>query len=106
MQISAIGSAASASQASATTRVASQAPPAAGASRTRPQDSVQISAAGAQATQAGNSNYAAATPVSVSFTVTAGSQTIAFGALSGQAFGAAPFAVSATATSAARLRWT
>ena len=52
-----------------------------------------------QATQAGNATYAAATAVSRSFTVTKLSQTITFGALSGQPFGSAPFAVSATATS-------
>ena len=54
-----------------------------------------------QATQPGNTTYAAATPVYQSFQVTAGqaSQTIAFGALSNQQFGATPFTVSATATS-------
>ena len=52
-----------------------------------------------QATQAGSSNYAAATPVSQSFQVMPESQTITFGALSNQTFGAAPFAVSATASS-------
>ncbi len=52
-----------------------------------------------QATQAGNATYSAATPVNQSFQVTQGSQTITFGALSNQAFGSAPFAVSATASS-------
>jgi hypothetical protein len=52
-----------------------------------------------QATQAGNANWAAAAPVSQSFQVATGSQTITFGALSNQALGAAPFTVSATATS-------
>jgi hypothetical protein len=52
-----------------------------------------------QATQAGNATYAAATPVSRSFTVTKVSQTINFGALPNQPFGSAPFTVSATATS-------
>jgi sugar lactone lactonase YvrE len=52
-----------------------------------------------QATQAGNTDYAAATPVSRSFAVSRGSQTITFGALSNQAFGAAPFTVGATASS-------
>ena len=52
-----------------------------------------------QATQAGNANYAAATPVNQSFQVTQESQTITFGALSNQAFGTAPFTVSATASS-------
>jgi hypothetical protein len=52
-----------------------------------------------QATQAGNANWAAAAPVNQSFSVTQGSQTISFGALANQAFGVAPFSVSATATS-------
>ena len=52
-----------------------------------------------QATQAGNTDYAAALPVNQSFQVTRGSQAIIFGALSNQVFGAAPFPVSATATS-------
>ena len=55
-----------------------------------------------QATQAGNTNYAAATPVNRSFQVTPGSQTpqsIAFGALSNKPLGTAPFTVSATASS-------
>ena len=52
-----------------------------------------------QATQAGNANYAAATPVNQSFQVTQESQTITFGALSNQALGTAPFALSATASS-------
>jgi hypothetical protein len=52
-----------------------------------------------QATQAGNSNYAAATPVNQSFLVTKESQTIAFGALSNQSFGSPPFTVGATASS-------
>ncbi len=54
-----------------------------------------------QATQAGNSNYAAAAPLSQSFQVTPviQSQAITFGALSNQVLGTAPFTVSATATS-------
>ena len=52
-----------------------------------------------QATQAGNANYAAATPVNQSFQVTPESQTITFGALSNLALGTAPFTVSATASS-------
>ena len=52
-----------------------------------------------QATQAGNANYAAATPVNQSFQVTQGSQTIAFGALSNQALSTAPFTLSATDSS-------
>jgi hypothetical protein len=52
-----------------------------------------------QATQGGNANYAAASPVNQSFQVTKASQTITFGALSNQVLGAAPFTVSATASS-------
>jgi uncharacterized repeat protein (TIGR01451 family) len=52
-----------------------------------------------QATQAGNANWAAATPVNQSFQVTQGSQTISFSPLQNQAFGTSPFAVSATASS-------
>ncbi len=52
-----------------------------------------------QATQAGNTEYAAAPSVTQSFTVTPEIQTITFGALSNQAFGTAPFMVSATASS-------
>jgi hypothetical protein len=51
------------------------------------------------AAQPGNNYWAAATPVNQSFLVTQGSQTITFGALPNQAFGAAPFTVSATASS-------
>jgi hypothetical protein len=55
-----------------------------------------------QATQLGNAVYAAATPVNQSFQVTAAillSQSITFGALANQPINAAPFAVSATASS-------
>ncbi|MGH8714144.1 MAG: FG-GAP-like repeat-containing protein [Casimicrobiaceae bacterium] len=52
-----------------------------------------------QASQAGNANYAAATPVSRSFAVAKAAQTINFGALIDRSYGAAPFAVNATATS-------
>jgi hypothetical protein len=52
-----------------------------------------------QATQVGDGTWAAATPVSQSFTVTPESQTISFGALPNQVLGAAPFAVSASASS-------
>jgi hypothetical protein len=52
-----------------------------------------------QATQPGNAIYAVATPVSQSFQVTQGSQTITFGALSNKAYGEAPFQISATASS-------
>jgi sugar lactone lactonase YvrE len=52
-----------------------------------------------QASQAGNASYAAATPVTESFQVTVGSQTITFGPLSSQALGTAAFTVSASASS-------
>jgi uncharacterized protein (TIGR03437 family) len=52
-----------------------------------------------QATQPGNTDYAAAPSVSQSFLVTAESQTITFGPLIGQTVGATPFTVSATASS-------
>ncbi len=52
-----------------------------------------------EATQPGDSNYAAAAPVDQSFTVTQGSQTISFGTQSARTYGAAPFTISATATS-------
>jgi uncharacterized protein (TIGR03437 family) len=52
------------------------------------------------ASQAGNANYAAATPVAQGFTANAASQTITFGALSGMTYGVSPFAVTATASSA------
>jgi hypothetical protein len=51
------------------------------------------------ASQGGDNNYLAATPVSQSFTVNKGSQTITFGTLSGVALGVAPFTISATASS-------
>jgi hypothetical protein len=51
------------------------------------------------ATQPGNTNWAAATPVDQSFQVTRASQAITFGALSTRAVGTAPFTVSATASS-------
>ena len=51
------------------------------------------------ASQAGNANYAPAIPVTNSVVVTQVSQTIAFGPLGNVAFGAAPFALSATASS-------
>jgi len=60
---------------------------------------VSVGACTIQATQAGNTNYAAATPVNESFQVTQGSQTITFGALSNQSLGTTPFTVGATASS-------
>lgn len=52
-----------------------------------------------EASQGGNANYLAAASVDQSFQVTQASQTITFGPLSNQLYGAPPFAVSATATS-------
>jgi hypothetical protein len=52
-----------------------------------------------QATQAGNTNYSAATAVNESFLVTQGTQTITFAAIANQALGTSAFALSATATS-------
>ncbi len=52
-----------------------------------------------QATQPGNATYAAATPVSRSFQVARAGQTITFGPLANQVYGAPPFNVSATASS-------
>jgi hypothetical protein len=52
-----------------------------------------------EATQAGNNYFAAAAAVTRSFGVSKESQTITFAALPGQTLGAAPFAVSATASS-------
>ncbi|HUP05444.1 MAG TPA: S8 family serine peptidase, partial [Bryobacteraceae bacterium] len=51
------------------------------------------------ASQAGNANYAVASPVTQSFTVGQAGQTIAFGPLPNRTYGAAPFGVSAMATS-------
>jgi uncharacterized repeat protein (TIGR03803 family) len=65
-------------------------------------NTVTVEAVGActiQATQAGNADYSAAEPVEQSFQVTALSQTIDFGALSNQPYGAPPFTVGATASS-------
>jgi len=52
-----------------------------------------------QASQAGNATYAAAASVNQSFTIAKAAQTIAFAALSAKTYGAAPFALSATASS-------
>jgi uncharacterized protein (TIGR03437 family) len=59
-----------------------------------------------QATQPGSTNYAAAPSVSQHFTVTQGAQTIAFASLANQAFGTAPFTVSATASSGLAVTFT
>jgi len=58
-----------------------------------------------QATQPGNANYLAATPVDQSFEVTQGSQTITFGPLSNQPYGAAPFTLTATASSGLTVKY-
>jgi hypothetical protein len=52
-----------------------------------------------RATQAGDSNYNAATPVDQSFTIAKANQTINFGALSNKTYGDPPFNVGATSTS-------
>jgi len=52
-----------------------------------------------QATQTGNGNYAAATPVSVTFTVNPGAQSITFPNPGTQTYGVAPISLTATATS-------
>jgi lysophospholipase L1-like esterase len=52
------------------------------------------------AAQSGNSTYGAATPVSQSFTVSRGAQTISFAALPAVTYGAAPLSLAATASSA------
>jgi len=65
-------------------------------------DTVTLVAAGRcaiKASQAGNADYDAATPVTQAFTVTKLAQTITFGPLAGQTLGAAPFPISATASS-------
>jgi hypothetical protein len=51
-----------------------------------------------QADQAGNTVYAAATPVQQSFNITKGQQTITFGPLADRGLGAGAFTVSATAS--------
>jgi hypothetical protein len=58
-----------------------------------------------QATQPGNANYLAATPVNQSFEVTQGSQTITFGPLSSQPYGTAPFTLTASASSGLTVKY-
>jgi uncharacterized protein (TIGR03437 family) len=60
---------------------------------------VAVGACSIQATQAGDNAYLAAPPVIQGFQVTLESQIITFAALAGQTLGAAPFTVSATASS-------
>jgi len=65
-------------------------------------NTVTIAAVGScsiTASQTGNATYAAAMAVVRNFTVNPASQTISFSALSSRTFGAAPFPVSATASS-------
>jgi hypothetical protein len=65
-------------------------------------NTVTITGAGAvvvRASQSGDSNYNAATPVDQSFTVAKANQTITFGALANKTFGNSPFTVSASSTS-------
>jgi uncharacterized protein (TIGR03437 family) len=52
-----------------------------------------------EASQPGNTNYAAATPVDQSFTVAQGAQTITFAALSNVPYGSQPVTITATASS-------
>ncbi len=49
--------------------------------------------------QVGNASYQAATPVTQTFTIAAGSQTVTFGALNAVTYGVSPFTLSATASS-------
>jgi hypothetical protein len=60
---------------------------------------IRVGVCSLQATQAGNANYFAASPVNQSFQVVQASQTITFPALSNRAYGTDPFPVSATASS-------
>ena len=52
-----------------------------------------------QATQTGNTNYSAATPVNFSVTIAPAAQTITIGTLPTPVYGGAPFSVSATSSS-------
>jgi hypothetical protein len=58
-----------------------------------------------EATQPGNANYLAATPVDQSFEVTQGSQTITFNPLSNEPYGTPPFALTATASSGLTVKY-
>jgi len=59
-----------------------------------------------QASQAGNANYSAATPVSVTFTVNQAMQTITFPNPGAQTYGVAPITLTATATSGLPVSYT
>ena len=65
-----------------------------------------VGAVTVQATQAGNSSYQAATPVSVTFTVNPGAQTITFPNPGTRTYGSAPFALTATASSGLAVSYT
>ena len=60
---------------------------------------VSAGACSITASQAGNANYVAATPVTKTFNVTPGTNTITFAALTDRTFGSGSFALSATASS-------
>ena len=60
---------------------------------------VSVGMCSVTATQAGNSTFAAAAPVTQSFMVSQGTQTITFGALNSVTLPSAAFALSATASS-------
>jgi hypothetical protein len=59
-----------------------------------------------QASQVGSTSYSAAATVARSFTVAKASQSITFGALANQVYGAAPIGISATASSALTVTFT
>ncbi len=59
-----------------------------------------------QAAQAGNTNYAAATPVSITFTVNPAAQTISFPNPGTQTFGVSPITLTATASSGLAVSYT
>ncbi|MDH7795483.1 MULTISPECIES: Ig-like domain repeat protein [unclassified Beijerinckia] len=70
---------------------------------------IAFSAAGScsiTATQAGNANFAAATPVTQTFTITAGVNTITFPALTNTPFTSSPPALTATASSTLAVTYT
>jgi ABC-type Fe3+-hydroxamate transport system substrate-binding protein len=67
---------------------------------------VGVGACTIQATQLGNVDWAAAAPVSQSFEVSKGAQTITFGSLSNQTLGTAPFTITAAASSGLAVTFT
>ncbi len=65
-------------------------------------NTITINGAGSiviEATQAGNSNYIAATPVNQTLLVLKANQSVNFGALTGKIFGNAPFSINGSASS-------